>query len=145
MPEPPRTSDAVLALIRRAELTDDDARGSAALALYAYAAARVFRRPCRRVELHHLPTGTVAAHEHSDASLERAVRRAEATARDIQAAESAVRRGQDPDAAFPTAPSALCSYCDFRGVCPAGREAPSKTPWTAVVALEGGHEDDQGA
>ena len=50
----------------RTGLDADDARGSQALALYAYAAERVFRRPCRRVELHHLPTGTVAAHEHTD-------------------------------------------------------------------------------
>ena len=57
----------------RTGLDADDARGSQALALYAYAAERVFRRPCRRVELHHLPTGTVAAHEHTDESLARQV------------------------------------------------------------------------
>ena len=50
----------------RAGVGPDDARGSRALALYAYAAQRVFRRPCRRVELHHLPTGTIAAHEHTE-------------------------------------------------------------------------------
>jgi len=42
-------------------LTVDDARTSLSLALYALAAARVMRRPCRRVELHHLPTGRVLA------------------------------------------------------------------------------------
>jgi putative RecB family exonuclease len=119
----------------RSELTQDDARGSAALALYAYAAARVFRRPCRRVELHHLPTGAVAAHEHTEASLERAVSRAEATARDIQAAESSLLEGTDPDTAFPTTPSALCSYCDYRKSCPDGQNAPVKQPWTAVEAI----------
>ncbi len=41
-------------------LTVDDARTSLALALYALAAERVMRRPCRRVELHHLPTGNGA-------------------------------------------------------------------------------------
>jgi len=70
-------------------LDADDARGSQALALYAYAAQRVFRRPCHRVELHHLPSGTVAAHEHTDESLNRQVARAEDTARDIIAAEKA--------------------------------------------------------
>ena len=80
----------------RSELDADDARGSAALALYAYAAERVFRRPCRRVELHHLPTGTVAAHEHTGESLDRHVRRAEDTARDIVAAEKAVAPGAHP-------------------------------------------------
>src|ERR1051326_1079204 len=59
-------------------VTQDDARGSAALALYAFAAGQVFRRTCHRVELHHLPTGKVAAHEHTDTSLARAVERAEA-------------------------------------------------------------------
>ncbi len=116
----------------RSALTPDDARGSSALALYAYAAARVFRRPCHRVELHHLPTGAVAAHEHTDASLERAVSRAEATARDIQRAEAALRSGTDPDEAFPTAPGTLCSYCDFRRVCPGGQTAPVKESWTGI-------------
>ncbi len=50
----------------RRPLTDDDARGSRALALYAYATERTMRRRCRRVELHHLPTGTVLSHEHTD-------------------------------------------------------------------------------
>ncbi len=113
-------------------LTNDDARGSSALALYAYAAARTYRRACHTVELHHLPTGTVAVHEHSDASLERAVSRAEATARDIRAAERAVEDGTDPDEAFPTVPGTLCSYCDFRRVCPGGVDAPLKQPWSAV-------------
>src|SRR5206468_7095706 len=43
---------------------DDDARASLALAVYAVAAARTLRRPCAVVELHHLPTGTVAAASH---------------------------------------------------------------------------------
>ena len=88
----------------RSGLDADDARGSQALALYAYAAQRVFRRPCRRVELHHLPTGTVAAHEHTEESLARQVARAEDTARDIVAAEKAVAAGADPDEAFPVNP-----------------------------------------
>jgi putative RecB family exonuclease len=113
----------------------DDARGSSALALYAYATAQQFHRACRRVELHHLPTATVAAHEHTDESLARAVERAEATGRDIIAAEAAVRNGADPDLAFPMAPGALCSYCDFRRVCPAGADAPVRQPWSGVAAL----------
>jgi len=117
----------------RSELTDDDARGSLALALYAYASARQFRRTCVRVELHHLPTGTVAAHEHTEESLQRQVTRAEGTARDIIAAEKAIAAGTDPDDAFPTRPGALCSWCDFRRVCPAGVDAPQREPWTAVA------------
>lgn len=116
----------------RAGLDADDARGSQALALYAYAAERVFRRPCRRVELHHLPTGTVAAHEHTPESLARQVTRAEETARDITAAERAVADGADPDEAFPVAPGPGCSWCDYRRTCPAGKQAPEKEPWTAI-------------
>jgi len=117
----------------RSELTDDDARGSLALALYAYASARQFRRTCVQVELHHLPTGTVAAHEHTEESLQRQVTRAEGTARDIIAAEKAIAAGTDPDDAFPTRPGALCSWCDFRRVCPAAVDAPQREPWTAVA------------
>jgi RecB family exonuclease len=118
----------------RSGLDADDARGSQALALYAYAAQRVFRRPCHRVELHHLPTGTVAAHEHTEESLNRQVARAEDTARDIIAAEKAVAAGADPDVEFPTNPGTLCSWCDFRRVCPGGAEASVKEPWAAVAA-----------
>ena len=49
----------------RRPLSTDDARSSLPLALYAVAAARVLRRPCHRVELHHLPTRTVHAWEHT--------------------------------------------------------------------------------
>ncbi len=116
----------------RSGLDADDARGSQALALYAYAAERVFRRPCRRVELHHLPTGTVAGHDHTVESLARQLTRAEDTARDIMAAERAVADGADADEAFPVAPSPRCGWCDFRRHCPAGAQAPGKEPWAAM-------------
>lgn len=119
----------------RSGLTADDARGSQALALYAFAAQRVFRRPSRRVELHHLPTGTISAHEHTEESLTRQVRRAEETALDIMAAEKAVAAGASPDDEFPVNPGTLCGWCDFRKVCPAGAEAAAKDPWTAVEHL----------
>lgn len=119
----------------RSGLDADDARGSQALALYAYAAQRVFRRPCRRVELHHLPTGTVAAHEHTEESLQRQLSRAEDTARDIVAAEKAVAAGADTDAEFPTNPGTICSWCDFRRACPAGAQVAAKDPWEAVGHL----------
>jgi putative RecB family exonuclease len=116
----------------RTGLDADDARGSAALALYAHAAERVFRKPCRKVELHHLPTGTVAAHEHTDESIARQVSRADDTARDILAAEKAVAAGADPDEAFPTSPGPMCTWCDFKRSCPAGAQAPTKDPWAGV-------------
>ncbi len=67
--------------------TVDDARSSLALALYALAAGRVLRRPCRRVELHHVPTGSVAAWEHTPESLDRQLRRAELIAAECAAAD----------------------------------------------------------
>ncbi|HEX5540418.1 MAG TPA: PD-(D/E)XK nuclease family protein [Micromonospora sp.] len=128
----------------RAGRDADDARGSQALALYAYAAERVFRRPCRRVELHHLPSGTVAAHEHTVESISRHVSRAEETARDIMAAERAVAEGADPDAEFPPSPGSLCSWCDYRRVCPAGVDAPASKPWAAVERLLAAGDDADG-
>ena len=116
----------------RTGLDTDDARGSQALALYAFAAQRVFRRPCHRVELHHLPTGTVAAHEHTEESLRRQVSRAEDTARDIVSAEKAVGAGADPDSAFPPSPGVRCGWCDFRRICPAGAAMPAKDPWSGL-------------
>jgi putative RecB family exonuclease len=116
----------------RSELDSDDARGSRALALYAVATERMFRRRCRRVELHHLPTGTVAAHEHSEESLGRHLRRAEQTAADIVAAGKDVAAGADPDEAFPTTPGSICGWCDYRRVCPAGSARPGNESWTAV-------------
>jgi RecB family exonuclease len=116
----------------RTGLGPDDARGSRALALYAFAAQRVFRRSCHRVELHHLPTGTVAAHEHTEESLQRHVHRAEQTASDVVAAERQVAGGADPDVAFPTTPGTLCGWCDFRRVCPVGSQRPGNEPWASV-------------
>ncbi|HKS98885.1 MAG TPA: PD-(D/E)XK nuclease family protein [Rugosimonospora sp.] len=117
----------------RSGVSPDGARGSRALALYAYAAQRVFRRRCVRVELHHLPSATVAAHEHTEESLARHLGRAEATAEDALAAEEAVGEGADPDEAFPTTPGALCSWCDFRRTCPAGNAAPAREPWSGLL------------
>ena len=124
----------------RTGLGPDDARGSRALALYAYAAERTFRRSCRRVELHHLPSGTVAAHEHTDESLARHVRRSAETAQDVVDAQRAVAEGADPDAAFPAAPGPVCAWCDYRRVCPAGADAPAREPWAAIDAHLAGAE-----
>lgn len=107
----------------RRPLTDDDAAGSSALALYVLGARRTLRRACHRVELHHLPTGDVAAFEHTEGTLRGHLDRAEATAVAITRATDAVAVGRDADAAFPPAPSASCSWCDFRSLCPEGRAA----------------------
>ncbi|MFI0353559.1 RecB family exonuclease [Actinomadura sp. 9N407] len=86
-------------------LTSDDARGSLQLAIYAMAAARVLRRPCHRVELHHLPSGEVAVWEHTDESLQRHLRRAEQIAAEAGAADDAYRNRLKPQPPSPPAPS----------------------------------------
>jgi RecB family exonuclease len=129
-------------------LTVDDARTSLALALYALAAERVMRRPCRRVELHHLPTGRVLAWEHTDESLARQLRRAEDIAAECAAADEQFRAekdsgqapavtdgGQAPAVtdAFPPRPGSWCGWCDYRACCPEGSAASEpRRPWDAL-------------
>jgi RecB family exonuclease len=117
-------------------LTVDDARTSLPLALYALAAERVMRRPCRRVELHHLPTGRVLAWEHSAESLARQLRRAEDIAAECAAADERFRSG-DPgasgDETFPPRPGSWCGWCDYRAHCPeGGMAAVPRRPWDAL-------------
>jgi RecB family exonuclease len=113
----------------------DDVRGSLALALYAVAASRTLRRECARVELHHLPTGTVVGHEHTPESLRRKVSEAESIAQDAARADVAFAAGRTGDEVFPPKPSRMCSWCDFRRHCPEGRQAgPDTDPWAAVVS-----------
>ena len=117
-------------------LTVDDARGSMALALYALAASRVLRRPCHRVELHHLPSGQVVAWSHSDASLARHLSRAEDIAQECAAADEQLRDGlpaERYDEVFPPRPSASCGWCDYLRHCPEGTTAAiTRRPWDAL-------------
>ncbi|MCZ2859610.1 RecB family exonuclease [Blastococcus sp. VKM Ac-2987] len=123
----------------RVPSTDDEARGSPALAAYVLGVRRTLRRPCSRVELHHLPSGTVAAFEHTDRSLANHVRRAEDIAEDITAATGALGGGAEVDTAFPPVPGRQCGWCDFRPSCPAGQAAgPAREPWSFLP------EDDDG-
>ena len=117
-------------------LTVDDVRGSMALALYALAAARVLRRPCYRVELHHLPSGQVLAWSHSDESLARHLGRAEDIAQECAAADELMRDGLPPeryDEVFPPRPSASCGWCDYLRHCPEGVAAAiTRRPWDGL-------------
>lgn len=115
-------------------LTTDDARGSQALALYVIAARRTLRRPCTRVELHHLPTGSVAAWEHTEESLARHRSRAEETAEELQLARDTLDAGGDPEVLFPANPGRQCAWCDFRRSCPEGQAAgPAAEPWAMLA------------
>lgn len=118
----------------RHALTVDDTRGSLALALYAVAAARTLRRPCRQVELHHLPSGEVHAWEHSAESLQRHVARAEEAADELGLAADTLAAGGDPDILFPPRTGRYCSWCDFRRHCVEGQQAaPSLDPWALLA------------
>jgi hypothetical protein len=120
----------------RRPLSSDDARTSLPLALYTIAAARVLRRPCHKVELHHLPTGTVHAWEHTDATLARHLSRAEDIAAECAEADERHRAGLPPggkDEIFPPSPGPGCGWCDFRALCPEGAAAtPARRPWDGL-------------
>jgi RecB family exonuclease len=112
----------------------DDARSSLALAIYAVAAARTLRRACGRVELHHLPTGSVAAAEHTPAGLDRKVAEAESVAADASAADRDFHAGRTGPDVFPPRPSRACSWCDWRRACPEGQAAaPDVEPWAGLA------------
>ena len=120
----------------RRPLDTDDARGSQALALYVLGVRRTLHRPCSRVELHHLPTGTVAGWDHTEESLGRHVRRAENTAADILLATEAQAAGADEDDAWPARPGMQCGFCDYRRNCAPGMAAgPARDPWFALTAV----------
>jgi RecB family exonuclease len=121
-------------------LSVDDARGSLALALYALAASRVLRRDCRRVELHHLPSGRVLAWEHTAESLQRHLRRAEDVAIECADADERMRSPLPPqqyDEVFPPSPSAGCAWCDYVRSCPEGLAAAGnpRRPWEGLAEV----------
>jgi putative RecB family exonuclease len=117
----------------RAQLTNDDARTSLPLALYAVAVAGMFRRSCNRVELHHLPTGEVLAHEHTADTLQRKVAEAESIAVDLRRADADFAEQGAESPLFGPRLSAICMWCDFRAHCPEGQQVgPEKSGWAGL-------------
>ncbi len=120
-------------------LTVDNARTSLPLALYALAAGRVMRRPCLRVELHHLPTGRVLAWEHTAESLARQLRRAEDIAAECAQADARFKgeMAAGEDEIFPPRPGSWCGWCDFRAHCPeGGLAAVPRRPWDGLASAD---------
>jgi putative RecB family exonuclease len=134
----------------RRPLTTDDARSSLALALYVIAVRRTLRIRSRRVELHHLPTGTIAAHDHTEESLERHLERAAEIGAEASAADAAWREGlaervedaaagdadaiEAIDAVLPPVAGPGCAWCDHRRWCPQGQDAaPALEPWAGLA------------
>lgn len=123
----------------RTALTDDDAATSLALAIYAAAATRTLRKPCYQVELHHLPTGEILSHRHTDESIARHLHRADSIGREAQLAQREFKSGslgpEDVDEVFPPNPSRLCGYCDFLEHCPEGSATAQRAAsWIAIEA-----------
>ncbi len=117
--------------------SQEDARTSLPLALYAAGAARVLRRPCVRVELHHIPTRTVVAHEHTAESLERKIAEAESIAGDLRRVDAEFAARGVESQSFPPRPSPLCTWCDFRAHCPEGQQmGPEKSDWAGLEAVD---------
>lgn len=119
----------------RRVLTTDDARSSLALAVYAAAARATLRKPCVRVELHHLPSRTVVAWDHTAESLARHLKRADAIGEEAADAEATYPElsGMRLDAAFPPRPGPQCHWCDFAGQCPEGKGAyPTRRSWEGL-------------
>jgi putative RecB family exonuclease len=115
--------------------TEADARDSLALAVYAAGVARLLRRPCTRVELHHLPSGRVVAFDHTEASLAEHLARADTVAAELSALDDAHASGlssEQADAAFPARVAPRCGWCEVRSACPAGRAVPARSAWAAV-------------
>ncbi len=112
------------------------ARTSLALGLYALALSRMFRRPVRLVELHHVPTGSVDAHRHTDESLARKLAEAESIGLDLRAAEQDYAEHGVDAQSFPPNPSALCRWCDVQEHCPIGLTVgPAHPGWVGLDAL----------
>lgn len=112
------------------------ARTSLALGLYALATSRMFRRPVRLVELHHLPTGSVDAHRHTEESLARKMAEAESIGLDLrEAEENYAARGAASDS-FEPRPSALCRWCAVQAHCPPGLAVgPPHPGWVGLDGL----------
>ncbi|PRY60219.1 RecB family exonuclease [Knoellia remsis] len=121
--------------------TEEEARTSLPLALYAAAVWKMFRHPCLRVELHHVPSGEVVRHTHTPESLTRKVDEAKSLARDAQRADDDFAERGIESALFPPVVGPLCSWCDFREHCPEGQAAgPEKSSWAALedgAAMDG--------
>ena len=119
--------------------TSDDVRSTEALALYALMVQRTLKKECSRVELHHIPSGTVAGWDHTEDSLQEHLRRVESAAVDIRRAQDTLAAVDDDvidevaAELFPPRPGGLCAYCDFLELCPAGQQSHTRAQsWAAL-------------
>lgn len=116
--------------------SEDEARSSLALAAYVACVRQSLRRPCSRVELHHIPTATRAVWEHTEESLGRQLDRIDRIGREMSGAEQSWAEGHgDLATLFPANPSRVCGWCDFRSECAEGQQASSPLDaWAGLPA-----------
>lgn len=116
--------------------TEDDAKTSQALALYAAAAAYRHKATCVQVELHHVPSNTVATWRHTDDSLARHLERMDSVGLEVkQAHDDAVSAPDSVDDIFTANPGPLCSYCPYLAQCPEGSaQHVKKESWEGLAA-----------
>jgi len=126
----------------RRPCTQDEARSSLQLAMYAAATARSLRRPCTLVELHHVPSATVVSWRYREGQLQRHLARADDLGLEAATAEAGWRAAggaetissEVADELFPPIPDARCSWCDVRSSCAEGRAVSNEvTPWEAIA------------
>jgi len=125
--------------------TEDETRTSLQLAMYAAATARTLRRPCTTVELHHVPSATIASWTYREGQLERHLARANEIGEEALTAETAWKTAggtesvtqEAADVLFPASPGSRCSWCDVRSSCAEGRAVSVELkPWDAVLRSE---------
>lgn len=119
----------------KAVSTEDEARSSMALAIYAGGVAYRYKQPVGPVELHHVPSNTIVRWQHTQESLDRQLRRADAIGCEARDAERAVVDDASiVDELFPPSTGPLCGYCDFRELCPEGTAATEeREPWAGLA------------
>jgi RecB family exonuclease len=122
---------------------EDEVRGSMALAIYALCVQQSLKRPCTRVELHHVPSGAIVGWQHQPDALSRHIARVESISAEMEQAQA----GSAED--FPASPSSLCGWCDFRDRCPQGQQAAAQQlPWAGLpealdaLPMDAGPEGD---
>lgn len=116
----------------------DEARASRSLAIYAYLVRTALRRPCNRVELHHVPSGQVATAVHTEAGLQRHIERTAGLIREIDHAMDAWQGsggdGAVLDEAFPVKTGPLCGFCEAWSLCSAGQATtPQRASWEGLA------------
>lgn len=119
--------------------SEDEVRSSQAMALYAAAAAYRHKLPCYEVELHHVPSNTIASWRHTPESIERQLARMDEIGLEAMTAEQdAVSAPDSVDDIFVANPGPLCAYCPYLSQCPDGSANFTKRdPWAALAELDG--------